>query len=270
MIKLLVTDLDGTLLDNDGVVSMPNRSAIALLEAIGIPTIAATARSPRSTRQISAIAGLGPMAVCANGAIVCNLETSVVIRHDLISRELSQMVITTLRRKLRDVILAGEYLEEFYAESGFFKRRVPGLEVPEIERLEDYIEPGLTKIIARVPAITSEALRDQLSPCLSPFVDVTISGPDWIEFAAHGVSKASGLAHVCELMGIDPTEVAAIGDQRNDLTMLAFVGYPFTLRNAHPDLFKLTNAIVGENTRSGFAEIVPRIRALLESNITNI
>ena len=256
MIKLLVTDLDGTLLDDEGHVSQANRDSIRTLSEMGIPTIAATARSPRSTKRISSFAGLGPYAVCANGAVVFDLETSEVLSHDFIDAETAQEVVHLLRDTLPLAILAGEFLEEFYPEVGFFKRPLPGLEVASISQLDDHLGDGMSKIIARVPGIDSETLRDTLRPVLSRLVDITISGPDWIEFAAHGVSKASGLAQVCKIMEIDAIDVAAIGDQRNDLTMLAMVGHPLTVANAHSDLIDLAGEVFSDANQSGFAEVL--------------
>ena len=263
MIRLLVTDLDGTLLDDKGQVSQANRDSIASLAKMGIPTIAATARSPRSTKRISQVAGLGPYAICANGAVVFDLEASEIVSHDFISATTAVEVTAILRRELNGAILAGELLEEFYAEGGFFTRPLPGLDIPPISRLEDHIGAGITKIIARVAGATSEQLRDRLVPLLSELVDITISGPDWIEFAAHGVSKASGIARICELMAVEVSEVAAIGDQRNDLTMLAMVGHPLTLANAHPDLFAFAGAVFSPSNESGFAEVLPYVEKVL-------
>ncbi len=256
LIRLVVTDLDGTLLDENGQVSQENIDAVALLAEMGIPTIAATARSPRSVRKISAAAGLGPLAICANGAVVYDIVGSSVLSHELIPGPVADEVIRVVRRKVPGAILAGEFLEEFYAEPGFFSRPIPGLNVPEIRALEDHVGPGATKLIARRTGLTSERLRNILAPTLTPLVDITVSGPDWIEFAKHGVSKASGILEVCRIMGIETDHVAAVGDQRNDLTMLRLVGHPLTVANAHPELFTLAGQVLPHHNHSGFAAIV--------------
>ncbi len=261
MIRLVVTDLDGTLLDESGQVSRENVDAVATLAEMGIPTIAATARSPRSVRRISASAGLGPLAICANGAVVYDLEGSSVLTHELISAPVAAEVIGVVRERVPRAILAGELLEEFFAEPGFFSRPIPGLDVPEIKAIEDHIGPGATKLIARQSGRSSEQLRDVLGERLSPLVDITVSGPDWIEFAKHGVSKASGILEVCRILQIDPDEVAAVGDQRNDLTMLRLVGHPLTVANAHPELFDLAGEVLPHHNHSGFAAIVDYVAA---------
>ncbi|CAG4899965.1 MULTISPECIES: Cof-type HAD-IIB family hydrolase [Acidithrix] len=266
MIKLLATDLDGTLLDANGKVSRQNIDAIAAINKMGIPTIAATARSPRSASKISKTAGLGPYAICANGAIVYDLQSKTLLRHDPISQKVSKSIISILRDEFEAVILAGEYVDDFFAEANFFKRPIPDLIIPTTKDLLTKVDQGMTKVIGRVPGKSSEELRDHLAPMLSQFVDVTISGPDWIEFAAHGITKAHGVTIVCEIIGISPSQVAAIGDQRNDLDMLNLVGYPFTLQSAHPDLFSITDRVVPHHDDSGFSQLALEIEKIIAQN----
>jgi hydroxymethylpyrimidine pyrophosphatase-like HAD family hydrolase len=81
----------------------------------------------------------------------------------------------------------------------------------------------------------------------------THSSPDrpLVEVSAAGVSKAATLAALCERLGIAPDEVAAFGDMPNDLEMLAWVGMPYVMAHAHPDLLALTDTVViGSNADS--------------------
>lgn len=264
MIKLLVTDLDGTLLGSNGRVSTRNLACVLELAKTGIPTIAATARAPRSVLRISRSAGLGPLSICANGAITFDVEKEVVLRHETIPTDQAHTIVATIRDQQPTATLAGELLNEFFAEEGFFERPVPGLTYTPVKDFANHLSGGMTKIIARVPDANSETLRDDLLPLLLNYSDVTISGPDWIEFAPHGVSKATGIRHVCELLDISPDEVAAIGDQRNDLTMLSLVGFPFTVANAHPDVLKLAMGVVPHHNQSGFSKIINHIEKIIQ------
>ena len=65
---LIAIDLDGTLLRSDRTVSERSRAAVAAVRAAGVEVIVATARSPRGARQLAADAGIGGVAICANGA----------------------------------------------------------------------------------------------------------------------------------------------------------------------------------------------------------
>ena len=262
MIKLVVTDLDGTLLDSQGKLSQANLDAVARLAEMGIPTVAATARSPRTTRHVWSKAGLGRQAICANGALVFDMHADKVLSDAVIGSQIAHRVISFIRAEFPAAIMAGEQLEDFYPEPGFFRAPVIDLDVAEIHDLDKHVDAGMHKMIARVEGISSELLRDHLGEYLSTMVDVTISGPDWIEFGPHGVSKATGVQHLCELLGIEARDVAAVGDQRNDLTMLKYVGHPLTVANAHPDVKAIAETILPDNNSSGFSGIVDYVSEL--------
>ncbi|MCF8504377.1 MAG: HAD-IIB family hydrolase [Caulobacter sp.] len=69
-VRLIATDLDGTLLRNDGSISGRTRNAIADAQAAGLQVVFVTARPPRDVAAIASHLGITGMAVCSNGAIV--------------------------------------------------------------------------------------------------------------------------------------------------------------------------------------------------------
>ena len=79
--RLVAIDLDGTLLRSDRSVSDRSRAAIGAARAAGAEVVVATARSPRSTRELAAAAGIGGLAICANGAIVYDLDVERLVAH---------------------------------------------------------------------------------------------------------------------------------------------------------------------------------------------
>ncbi len=263
---MLFTDLDGTLLNIDGRVSRENIYTILRLKELGIPTFAASARAPRSVLRISKSAGLGPLSICANGAITFDVSQNKIVRHESISPANSNEIVKAVRDIFPSALLAGELINDFYAENLFFDSPIAGINATQVDNLAKSTSNGMTKIIARVPNETSETLRHELSPLLSQISDVTISGPDWIEFAPFGVSKATGVRHICQLLNINPTEVAAIGDQRNDISMLSLVGFPYCVQNAHPEVLELAKFMVPHHDESGFSHIIDQISPFLVGN----
>ena len=77
----MAIDLDGTLLRSDQTVSERSKTAIATARSAGLEVVVATARSPRSTRALASEAGIGGLAICANGAIVYDLDEERIVRH---------------------------------------------------------------------------------------------------------------------------------------------------------------------------------------------
>lgn len=261
MIKLVFSDLDGTLLDKHGMVSEKNKRVISNLKELGISTFAASARGPRSVVRISKTAGLGPLAICANGAIAYDVENDRILHESRLPKNDSHDVVAAVRRLFPQAIMAGELLNDLYVEDRFFDASVEGFDFTCVDDVTNYLSDGMTKIIARVPNVTAETLHGQLYGLLGEIADVTVSGPDWIEFAPFNVSKASGVRYICDLLNLDVSEVAAIGDQRNDLSMLSIVGYPFAVANAHPEILELGYQVVPHHNKSGFSHIFDKIVA---------
>ena len=82
------------------------------------------------------------------------------------------------------------------------------------------------KISIFFPAYDAEpAFREDYSPAFSDRLYVTNAGREWIDFMNLGVDKGSGVAHLCERLGIDIADAAAVGDTYNDIPMLERVGH---------------------------------------------
>jgi hypothetical protein len=79
--RLVATDLDGTLLRSDGTVSTRTVAAIREARASGVEVLAVTARSPWSTSPVAAGCGMGPLAVCGNGAVVWDVAEARLVEH---------------------------------------------------------------------------------------------------------------------------------------------------------------------------------------------
>ena len=99
---------------------------------------------------------------------------------------------------------------------------------------------------------------------------VTRSGTELLEISAAGVTKASALAGFCASAGVAATEVVAIGDMVNDLSMLRWAGHAVAVASAHPDVLAATDEVIAGNDRDGVAEYLERLaRSALSAARTN-
>ncbi len=106
-IRLVATDLDGTLLRSDGSISPRTLRALAMVQARGIPIVLVTARPPRTvrtlTRQIT-----GALAICGNGAIVYDLAREAIIAQTRLDATVARALIGELRAAIPGVSFAIE------------------------------------------------------------------------------------------------------------------------------------------------------------------
>lgn len=258
-IKLIATDLDGTLLDNFGHVSDTNLQAIKNAKKRGVLTIATTARSIRSTQPISLKSGLGPLAVCQNGAAVYQVETKELLYHNPIEKINATSIISELKTELPGIIFAIEKLDNFIPENGFFSTPLPGLVADPVDEIRDEIYEPVTKIICRHSAISHRLLKDLAYKYCHNFADITSAGADWVDFQGTGTSKATGLALAAKILNIASDEVAAIGDNSNDVPMLQWATFSAATSNANSEAKSSADWIVPSNLDNGVAVFIEKI-----------
>lgn len=258
-VRLIGTDLDGTLLDPFGQISKLNLEALKIAESCGIVTLAVTARSIRSTRKISAGAGIGPLAICQNGAAIYDLDNDKLLSHTAIERDLAVTIISEIREQIPGVIFAIEKLEHFIPEEMFFPTPLPGLFETPVADIVKEIDRPVTKVICRHPKLDHATLRGVVEKACGTQADPTSAGGDWMDFQALGISKASGLALASEVLGIDRSEIASIGDQVNDVPMLLWANYSGAMSNGNAAAKAAANWIAPDNTNDGVAAFISHL-----------
>ena len=90
---------------------------------------------------------------------------------------------------------------------------------------------------------------------------VTNAGREWIDFMNLGVSKGSGVAHLCRELGIGLADAAAVGDTYNDIPMLSAVGHSFVVANAEKHMHDHADYLVPSNDDRGVATLIDAILA---------
>lgn len=90
---------------------------------------------------------------------------------------------------------------------------------------------------------------------------VTNAGKDWIDFMNLGVNKGSGIAHLCEHLGIGMADVAAVGDTYNDIPMLEAAGHSFVVANAEKHMHAHARYLLPSNNDRGVAALIRAILA---------
>ena len=95
--RLIASDLDGTLLRDDGTVSARTRAALARAAEQGIPIVLVTGRPPRWVRDLPALTGAHAVVVCANGALLYDVDAHAIIDHAPIPSALAVELVDALR-----------------------------------------------------------------------------------------------------------------------------------------------------------------------------
>ena len=258
----MATDLDGTIVRHDGVVSARTVAALAAVEAAGIPLVLVTGRPPRWMAPVVEATGHRGRAICANGAFVYDLHTERVTESFLLQPPVALEVVHRLRTLMPAVQFAWETEEGFAREPGY-EARWPTPDRHVVGAAEQLIERPLAKLLARDDSSLGDAMLALTAPEIGDLATVTHSNPrdGLLEISAPGVSKASTLARVCAELGVDPADVVAFGDQPNDLPMLAFAGRAYAVANAHPAVLDAVTAHTDSVEQDGVAAVLEQLLA---------
>jgi Cof subfamily protein (haloacid dehalogenase superfamily) len=256
-IRLIATDLDGTLLRSDGTISARTRAALAAAEHAGLCVVSVTARPPRRVRLIAAATALRGIAICSNGALVYDLANDVVVAEHRLSTEVVANLVTNLRAVLPGVAFAIEAGLEYGCEPSYqILHEHPHDRVDPKMRRADAVklsQHGVTKLIVQHTGGAFEDLLAATRAHAGALASVTHSGSEFVEVAAAGVTKALALDRYCEERGIHPDEVIAFGDMPNDIPMLSWAGRAVAVANAHAEVLAVARAVTCSNDEDGVA-----------------
>jgi Cof subfamily protein (haloacid dehalogenase superfamily) len=260
---LIAIDLDGTLLRSDRTVSDRSRVAVAAARAAGIEVIVATARSPRGARGLAAEAGIGGVAICANGATLYDLDAETIVTHTPLAAPTAHVLVRGLRERFPGITFGWEHELRFGSEPAYEALRTPEW----WPRPADAYEPcdpltwslPMTKLIARLPDADLEHVLAVAAEIAGDDASTTLAGSSFVEMAAAGVGKEAALAQLAAERGLGADRVVAFGDHLTDAAMVAWAGHGVAVANAHPVVIAVADEVCASNDDDGVADVLERI-----------
>jgi Cof subfamily protein (haloacid dehalogenase superfamily) len=253
--RLVASDIDGTLIHDDGTLS---RRTLDVLAALPVPFVVVTGRPVRWLRQLYDQMPTPVTAVCANGAVVYDPIADRILRANPLSTDLLLDVSKRLREAVPDIALAVEVEDGrafWYEES--WPVRWEGQQPQQVRALttpEELTSAPAVKLLARSASHDPDGFLELISHTLGELAETTHSSTSaLVEISAPAVTKAAGLAWLCERDGIDASEVLAFGDMPNDIPMLTWAGHSVAMGNAHPAARAVADEVTRTNDEDGVA-----------------
>ncbi|MFK3677695.1 Cof-type HAD-IIB family hydrolase [Microbacterium sp. NPDC090218] len=265
-VRLIATDLDGTLLDSSSAVSPRTRAALDAARDRGIHVVPVTARQPIGLRAIAADAAFEGWALCSNGAYAVHLEDGRMLFAEELPPDTIRTLAEALRASIPGLLFASvrEGGETFVAQHGYAEiadlsdhKRDPKTMggVP----LDQVLAAPSLKLVIRHPELAPAALFDTLRSLGLTGFEATLSGAPFVEVMAEGVTKATGLARLCEHLGIDRADVVAFGDALNDVEMLRWAGHGVAMAHAERVVQEAADETAASNDEDGVARVIERL-----------
>lgn len=260
-VKLLVSDVDGTLVRDDKSLSSRNAEAIARLRRAGIKVSLISARPPAGLGWLADELELdGPFGAFNGGTLF--MADGAITRAERLPDGLGGEIVGSIREAGIDawVFLRNRWLVQDTDNPHVPReRRSSGLE-PTVQRDLGAIDGPVDKVVAvsddhAAVSRLEEIARDRFGNRAT----VKRSHSYYLDFTAPGANKGDGVAAIAQAMGVPLEQTLAIGDGPNDMAMFARVGASIAMGNADKDVRQAATATTASNEEDGVAQAIDRL-----------
>lgn len=261
--KMLVTDIDDTLLNSHHQITEGNKRAIQSMLAAGYQVVLASGRPPYSVMKIAEELGLGdyqPYIIAFNGAVVQHLHTDEILYQQTLDLEEQTSLIQFLKDHGLAVLAyqGNEIIVDHANEYTHVEEALTGLPTRYDETYCQQALGDQFKFIGVGDPTMVKRLESESGGRFGAKTRLTTSKSFYLEVVHQDVSKGTSLLKLCEHMGIHPSEVIAIGDGNNDLQMLQAAGLGVAMANGSAELRSAADEITLTNDDDGVAYIIDK------------
>jgi Cof subfamily protein (haloacid dehalogenase superfamily) len=279
-IKAILLDIDGTLTNDQKVITPRTREALLKCQEKGVVLVLASGRTANGLSTYAAdldLAHHGGVLVCYNGAKSLNCETGQVYFEQSMTVEQGKRVLEHMKKfNVAPVIDHGEYM---YVNDCFFTIERDGkpwyiieyeghsnnYKLCEKRDLAAYADWRINKILnAGQPEYLQQVAEEMAAP-FEGELSAMFTAPWYFEFTPLGVDKVRALKDTFEVLGINQDEVMSFGDAQNDLTMIKWAKVGVAMGNAVDEVKAEADYVTTDNNSDGIADalehLVPELLA---------
>jgi Cof subfamily protein (haloacid dehalogenase superfamily) len=270
-VRLLVCDLDGTLLNSRKLISPENLAAVREVQAKGVFVTICSGRVHTMleayTRQLAI---RGPL-VAANGAVIFDTRTGEMPYRNFADRDRVYPLLRFCLDRGLDIVVVSS-LGCWYAPGSKRIARfeqyneIAGQHNPPLPPLSlrlfgpDYQEAlggAVYKVLVSGLSAEDHARIEEQVRSIGN-LSLTSSEPGLVDIGAQGISKGEGVRILAELLGIEKSRICGIGDYQNDIPMLEYAGLPIAMGNADDAVKSRALAVTASNDEDGIALAIRR------------
>jgi Cof subfamily protein (haloacid dehalogenase superfamily) len=257
----VISDVDGTLVTNDKILTARSQAAVAKLRASGKVFSVISSRPPRGLRMV-----LEPLVITHpiggfNGGVIATPDLVIIAEH-LLSPQVARRAVDMLNAHGAQVwIFSGDDWLVRHSDAPYV-----GLEERTVRfgptTVEDF-GPALNtaaKIVGVSPdfELLAQCERD-VRAVLGDRASVVRSQPYYLDITHPLANKGAALSEIANLLGISLAEIAAIGDGGNDVAMFERSGLSIAMGNASPEVQRAADFVTESNSEDGFARAIERL-----------
>ncbi|KZL90593.1 Cof-type HAD-IIB family hydrolase [Clostridium magnum] len=264
MIKLIATDLDGTLINDHGKI---NEKIFDLIEYLTEKKIIFAAASGRFYSQLSENfekVNSDMLFIAHNGALIKYHKSGKVLYSNCILKEDIKTVVNFKRELGEELFLASDTTAYIANPSEHMLAIFNHVSVPAaVVKSFEEVKCPIYRMTYYVKDGVKPAILEYLKSNLNDNLEFVVSGSNWIDITNKGVSKGNAIKMLQEKFNISEKNTMVFGDYYNDLTMFKAAHYSYAMENAPEDVKKHANFIAESNNNNGVYNIINNYAASL-------
>lgn len=271
VVRLVVTDMDGTLLTPEKQVTHATLTAIGQLKEAGVPVCLVSSRPPKAIAMYFEALGLATPYGALNGGIIRDAQgrtlSSLCLAADAVQAALDMFSV----HEVDPWIFSGDDWVVEDATAGYvpLERRVV--------RLEPVVATNFSTWLDRTGKLTGssadydllERMEGEIGQMLEGRASVARSAPYFLDITPLEANKGHALREMGRLFDIAPHEIACLGDMRNDIPMFDIAGLSIAMGNATDEVASHAHVQTATNEQDGWAKaietwVLPRVPAQVD------
>ena len=260
--KMLVVDMDDTLLTDDHEISNENKEMLLKAQEMGVYVVLASGRPTSAmieyAKELQCDVNNSFM-ISFNGSTITDLkEDKLLFEHSLTKEQIHSLYDFSQQNNTHIITyLNGQIISERNSEYIDIESTITGIELVIVPSFKDAVTTSAVKCLLLEEPNYLKTMEPLLKAAM-PDLSVCMSKPFFLEAAPNGVDKGAAIQILAEKLNILPSEIIAIGNAGNDLTMIQYAGLGVWVDNVDDELREFGDVIVASNNNHGVAEVVRR------------
>lgn len=258
--RLLVLDVDGTLLDSAHILRPRVAAAVRLAQASGLTVALATGKLLSSVQPLLDSMGVRGPQIVLNGAAIRDTTTENLVRFCPLDEDDRRAVIERVRAEDPHVLISHFALDTIFVDQshpllGIFDEYGEG----PVQFVDDLLMQGLPpagKILVTGTREQLASLRQAITPHLEQRVLITTTTPDFLEFFDFAAGKGQALSVLRDSLNVPREAIIAMGDGENDVSLLREAGLGVAMANGADVTRAVANRIAPSNDEDGVAVVL--------------
>ena len=263
--RLIALDLDGTLNNDQKVISPRTKDALMAAQKAGIRLALASARpSPGlfKERDILQMQDYQGILMSYNGGRIVDAATAEVLFETSMDMEQTKQVLRFLQTLPVTPILDDGV--QFYVtdKSGYkvdYECSNNNMTCTEVPNLADFLTFAPVKILMSAKEEEISDIQREIRENLPTTLTVVQTAPFYLEVIPQSINKGQGIRDICAVLGISPEQVIAFGDAENDIPMLRAAGMGVAMGNAPPQVKQAADFVTLSNNDDGISYALERL-----------